>query len=455
MKEPEIRDSRFEIRPTPFYRFVRGLIRAALGLYYREIEVAGADQVPTEGPLLLLANHHNGMVDGLIVIATSPRPVRYIAKDPLFRIPVLGWFMRGLGCIPAHRAKDPGYAKEKNEELYRSVKGVFLAGGAIGIFPEGGSHTDPALAEFKHGAAKMALEAEALADFKLGLRAQLIGIHFERTRLFRGRVLVTFGATQPVAGYRDRFAVGPRGAVAALTRDLRGKLAAMVLDAENEEIARLSAVAERIMRDEGHSPGLEDRFRRRKEVLQRYHRLRETHPAEVEAVRRLLRRYDRMLTLVGSGDGQIAAEYRWPRTLGNALKNTALLLLGAPVVAFGVAIHIVPYGFARAAAVLTGRDEDLRSSVGLLTAIVIFPLWYVGLIIAGWKLLPLKAWLPILLCGPLAGYVALRWLDRFRGFARETAGLWLALTGPGVRSRLGAWRRQIADRLEFLDKAAR
>ncbi|HKS16697.1 MAG TPA: 1-acyl-sn-glycerol-3-phosphate acyltransferase, partial [Planctomycetota bacterium] len=364
--------------------------------------------------------------------------------------PVLGWFMRRLGCIPAHRAKDPGYAKEKNDELYVAVKEAFLAGGAIGIFPEGGSHTDPALAEFKHGAAKMALEAEALADFKLGLRAQLVAIHFERTRLFRGRVLVTFGASQPVAGYRDRFAGDSRGAVADLTKDLRAKLATMVLDAENEEVARLSAVVERILREDGSSPGLEERFRRQKEVLKRYRELGETHPAEVEAVRRLLRRYDRMLKLVGSKDGQVAAEYRWTSILGFALKNTLLLLLGAPIVAFGVALHLVPYLAIRAWSGFKGREEDNRSSVGLLSAIGVFPLWYAGLAVAGWNFLPVKVWLPILLCGPAAGYVALRWLDRFRHFGRETAGLWLALTGPGVRRRLAAWRREIAARLEKL-----
>jgi glycerol-3-phosphate O-acyltransferase/dihydroxyacetone phosphate acyltransferase len=436
-----------EIRPSLFYRFVRSLIRAALGIYYREIEVAGAESLPGEGPLLILANHHNGMVDALILIASSRRPVRYIAKAPLFRIPVLGWFMRGLGCIPAHRATDPGYAKEKNEELYRAAKEAFLAGGAIGIFPEGGSHTDPALAEFKHGAAKMALEAEALADFKLGLRAQLIAIHFERTRLFRGRVLVTFGASQPVAAYQERFADDPRGAVAGLTKDLRGKLASMVLDADTEEVARLSGVVEKIMREEGDAPGLEERFRRRQEVLKRYRHLRETRPAEVEAVRRLVRRYDQMLSLAGSGDGQVAAKYRGPQILAYALKNTALLVLGAPVFALGIALHLIPYLVVRTIAMLH-REEDDRASVGLLLAIILFPVWYAGLVIAGWKLLPVPIWLPVIACGPFAGYIALRWLDRFHRFGRETAGLWLALSG--VRKRLKEQRNEIARRLERL-----
>ena len=435
---------------TPFYRFIRSLLRAALGFYYRELEVAGEERIPRDGPLLLLANHHNGMIDPFIVIAASTRPVRYIAKAPLFRMPILGWFMRRLGSIPAHRSSDPGYSKEKNEDLYRAAKDAFLAGGTIGIFPEGGSHTDPGLAEFKHGAAKMALEAEALADFRLNLRAQLVAIHFERTRLFRGRVLVTFGEAQPVDAYREAFAADGRAAVGSLTQDLRDKLSSMMLNAENEEVARLSAIVERIMREEGTAPGLEERFRRQKEVLKRYQRLRETRPAEVEVVRSLLRRYDRMLTLVGSRDGQVVAEHSMARILGSAIKNTLLLVLGAPVVAFGIAFHFIPYWICRVAAVLCGPDEDNRSSVGLIVAIFLFPLWYAGLAIAGWKLLPLQAWLPVILCGPPAGYVALRWLDRFNSFARETAGLWLAITG--TKKRLSAARNQIAERLIRLDQ---
>jgi len=445
-----ILDSIYTATVNPFYRFVRGLIRAALGLFYRELEIAGPGQVPSEGPLLILANHHNGMVDALILIASSSRPVRYIAKAPLFRIPILGWFMRRLECIPAHRGQDRGYTKERNEDLYRAAKDAFLAGGAVGIFPEGASHTDSALADFKHGAAKMALEAEALADFRLGLRVQLAGIHFERTRLFRGLVLVTFSPPLGVDGYRERFAADPRGAVAALTEELRERLSKMVLDAESEEVARLAAMVERLLRSEGPVPGLEERFRRQKEILERYGRLKQTHPAEVEAVRRLLRRFDRMLRLVGSGPGQVAAEYRWPRILAYALKNTAILLIGAPVFALGIAVNSVPYLAARGCSLIGGDTEDHRASVSLLSAFLLFPAWYAALIVAGWKLLPPEVWIPVVAAGPFAGFVSMRWLERFRRFGRETAGLWLALTGPGVRRRLRSWRIEILARLERL-----
>jgi len=435
---------------TPFYRFIRWLVRGALALFYRELEIAGPGRVSAEGPLLLMANHHNGMVDALILIAASNRPVRYIAKEPLFRIPVLGWFMRRLECPPAHRSQDAGYTKGKNEELYRAVKDAFLAGGAVGIFPEGTSHPDSSLAEFKHGAAKMALEAEALAEFRLGLRVQLVGIHFDRTRLFRGRVLVTFSPALGIDEYRDRFAADPRGTVSTLTEELRERLSKMVLDAESEEVARLSAMVERLLRSEGPTPGLEERFRRQKEILERYGRLKETHPAEVEAVRRLLRSFDRMLRLVGSGPGRVAAEYRWPRILAYALKNSAILLLGAPVLALGIALNGIPYLAARACGLIGGDTEDHRASVSLLSAFFLFPAWYAVMIVAGWKLLPPAVWIPAVATAPFAGFVSIRWLERFRRFGRETAGLWLALTGPGVRRRLRSWRIEILARLERL-----
>src|SRR5262245_7170129 len=81
---PNILDSEFGIRDSPpvplFYRLVRWIVRAALRFYFTEIEVDGAENVPAEGPLLVMANHHNGMVDGLLLIGACPRPVRFIVK---------------------------------------------------------------------------------------------------------------------------------------------------------------------------------------------------------------------------------------------------------------------------------------------------------------------------------------------------------------------------------------
>ena len=166
-------------------RFAKALVRLGLRAFFREIEVRGAENLPPDGPCIVAANHHNSMIDPFLLLAMVDRPLCFIAKEPLFRMPVLGWFLRRLRCIPAHRKQDAGYAKELNEGLYKAAAETLTAGPALAIFPEGKSHSEPGLAEFRHGASKIAIEA--------GARVQLVGIHFEETRGFRGKVLIQLG----------------------------------------------------------------------------------------------------------------------------------------------------------------------------------------------------------------------------------------------------------------------
>jgi hypothetical protein len=68
------------------YRWLRSLARLALSFYYEEVEVHGAAQVPSVGPLLILANHQISLVDPLLLAHAVPRQLRFLAKAPLFRI---------------------------------------------------------------------------------------------------------------------------------------------------------------------------------------------------------------------------------------------------------------------------------------------------------------------------------------------------------------------------------
>src|ERR1043166_436662 len=177
------------------YNFARGFLRIGLRAFFREIEVRGAENLPRDGPCVVAANHHNSMMDPFLLLVAVDRPMSFIAKAPLFKIPVFGWMLRSLNCIPAHRSQDAGYAKEKNEQLYAAAAKTLVSGAALAIFPEGKSHSEPQLAEFRHGASKIALEAEAIQP---GVRIQLVGLHFEKTRGYRGNELIQVGPTHPL-----------------------------------------------------------------------------------------------------------------------------------------------------------------------------------------------------------------------------------------------------------------
>ena len=81
--------------------WMRRLARWLVKRYYPNIEITGADRIPQSGPVLLCANHANSLLDAVMIGIVARRPVRFMARAPLFDHPVLGPPMRALGMIPA------------------------------------------------------------------------------------------------------------------------------------------------------------------------------------------------------------------------------------------------------------------------------------------------------------------------------------------------------------------
>lgn len=78
-----------------------GLVRTVVTRFIYRIRrpVLGADNIPATGPALLLSNHVS-MVDALLILAISPRPVRFIVWKEIFDNPVLGYFLKIMNAIP-------------------------------------------------------------------------------------------------------------------------------------------------------------------------------------------------------------------------------------------------------------------------------------------------------------------------------------------------------------------
>ncbi|HUP09324.1 MAG TPA: MFS transporter [Caldimonas sp.] len=190
----------FFLVPEYFLRFVAFI---ATRLVYR-FRVRGDAHIPVQGPAILVCNHVS-FVDPVLLMAASPRPIRFIMDHQIFRTPVLGWFFRLAGAIPiAPQRVDPGvYA-----QAFESARRVLDAGDLLCIFPEGAITRDGALGEFKGGVMKL-LETNPVPVIPLALQ-NLWGSFFSRaggaamTRPFRrglfSRVgLVAGDAVEPQA----------------------------------------------------------------------------------------------------------------------------------------------------------------------------------------------------------------------------------------------------------------
>ena len=135
-----------------FYSFAKSLVNLALKPVYR-IEVIGKENIPSEGGVLLCANHINNM-DPLAVGITSVRPVHFMAKDELFSVPVIGTIVRNVNAFPVKRGMS-------DREALRKGLAVLKEGHVLGLFPEGTRSKTGEIGKGLAGAGFFALRSDA------------------------------------------------------------------------------------------------------------------------------------------------------------------------------------------------------------------------------------------------------------------------------------------------------
>jgi len=116
-------------------------------------EVQGRENIPLNGPLILITNHVN-LVDPFFLLFAFPRWINFMAKEELFRSPFLRFWLRFAGSIPISR---DGKVTEKQKTL-KSARDALQRGLILGMFPEGGRSHDGKLKKGKPGSAVIALK---------------------------------------------------------------------------------------------------------------------------------------------------------------------------------------------------------------------------------------------------------------------------------------------------------
>ena len=115
--------------PEFLMRFLAWLL---VRLFYR-VREEGLDNIPAEGPCILVCNHVS-YVDAVVIAGSVRRPVRFVMDHRIFRIPVLSFIFRTMRTIPIAPAKENAAMKER---AFAEAREALKAGEIVGIFPEG------------------------------------------------------------------------------------------------------------------------------------------------------------------------------------------------------------------------------------------------------------------------------------------------------------------------------
>lgn len=421
-------------------RFVIPLLRLIANIFFRRIENVGWENVPA-APVIFAVNHPNGLIDPLFLLCFTPRPISFLAKAPLFRMPLIGWFARGLDSIPVYRTQD-NFSTAQNRETFGTARALLVRGGAIAIFPEGTTHSEPRLKELKTGAARIALGCSAAECPDIFIVPT--AIFYTAKHTFRSDALVYFGDAIDVAPVPvDEAGEPPRDAVEALTARIESALAALTLQADSREALDLIGRAERVM-SLGRA-GLSEQLDLRKRFIAGYTRLREHDPARLA---RLQSRFERFEAELGSAN--LEPETLPAPTILGSVRTLATLLITLPLAMIGAVVHYPIYRLIRFLATRLTKEEELIATAKTVGGMALYPLTYIvcGSLV-GWRF----GWtygVATALVLPLFGYIALRFFEQLDDVIGRARSLTWRIARRSAFERLLRTRRALRDEIVAL-----
>ena len=393
----------------------RRLVRSLVKFYYPRIEVAGADRIQQSGPVLLAANHPNSLIDPVLLGVAARRPVRLMAKAPLFDIPVVGKLLHAFGMIPAYRGTDDRAQVSRNLESLGLAAKQLAAGHVMGIFPEGKSHDENHLALVRSGAARLALQAVAAGAS--GLKLVPVGLHYEEKERFRSAVWIKVGEPIDATAWLAQHNGDEHLAMRTLTTELNARLKGVVLHLDEVSWQPLLEDLEALLPAAGYQRrDALNGLRRQQAAVDAINHFHRTDRPRAEAAAARVRAHGEALRAAGVPRDDAEIALRGGRLAGSFALTLAKLVGGGVLGVFGFITHLAPYLFVRLVSKWIPAPGRMTLALNrLLLGLPVYGAWY------GWVTLRVYdyfalwvtiAWLVIM---PISGLVA---LDNARRVAR-------------------------------------
>lgn len=383
-------------------------------IFFAQVEVTGQEHLPENGRGIIVGWHPNGLIDGLLILTSSPQPVVFGARDGLFQVPLLGFALRSIGTVPLFRQQDAtgDQSQAQRRAANRNALGHLAEAASrhfVAIFPEGTTHDASHLQALRHGAARLWLMAnERTAVTEPTPMIVPVGLHYDKKHAFRSRALVAFHA--PIAlpdipSLQDAY----DGPVEAITECIEHSLEDVVHATETWELHHLMHRARRLVRAERSAragsnldqPDMLERDLGFRRVWLAYRTLRVSQPGKTQRLLERVRGYSDGLRLLRINDHELDEETpaRFRRKLPLlAAEAVVVFLLLPPFVLLGYAVSLPTALLLRLASNRWSKSRKEQAGIKLALGIVALPLtWLAVGVLVGWarpSLWTRYAWTP-------------------------------------------------------------
>ncbi|MCH7823109.1 MAG: 1-acyl-sn-glycerol-3-phosphate acyltransferase [Proteobacteria bacterium] len=362
-----------------FQRIVIALIHIITNTFFRRIDVVGADNVPTDGPVIFAGNHPNALMDGWLLTAKCGRwPLHFMANAKLWKYSLLAPVLTAMGAVPVYQREEYDGGVD-NQHAFEKFYEVIESGHCMGVFPEGVSHTESQLVKLKTGTARIALSVATRGNVLVKIIP--CGLNYIHRHRFRSQVLIEFG--EPIViddQWMQDYRSDEQETVRRLTEHLADALAIVTLNAPDWHTLRFIQTARRLYKPSKASLSPFEYVELSRRFVDGY--LREIGNPEMQAFRDEVENYQARLDMHGLKDHQL----RHRITLGRAMRKMILRLLTMlallPVAIPGALLHLPVGWIASSVGKRFSYEMDDIATLKVISTILLLPVLYLAIAIA-------------------------------------------------------------------------
>jgi 1-acyl-sn-glycerol-3-phosphate acyltransferase len=361
------------------YRLLKLIIGLNIRIYYREVRVKNRSLLQQEHPMILISNHPNTLMDAWMMGYICRQPIYFMAKATFFDSKFKMWLLKSLKMIPINRVGEGTTEGVSNQDSFSECYRILQQGKTLVIFPEGTSLLERHLRELKSGTARIALEAEAINQGKLGLRVVPVGLNYTRAEKFRSSVFVNIGQPILVSDYLKEYEQAKGKTAKKMTEQFRVRLEQLIVTSNTKKEEYLVDEAMQILQSKYTRQGVEnaeEEYKLLRQVRDRLEEFSVTEAYKIEEISSLVNQISWETKKLNIRADFLDRRFRSRMFLRQLAFSIFFVLLALPIYFFGMIHNYLQFKVTDVLVPKITKEPEYCAPIAILIGCVLYPSVY-------------------------------------------------------------------------------
>lgn len=205
------------------YTALRPIVEFATRSHYNRFLIKGKENIPSDGDIIIAPNHQNALMDTLLLLCTTRKPIVYLCRADIFSNPTIANILYWLKILPVYRIRDGKENLSKNEEIFNLSKNVLINHVPLCLFAEGRHNNKHQMLPLVKGMFRIAGETQKeLIDRPLYIIPT--GIDYDEYERTQSNVIVNFGKAIDIRPFMELYRSNEPAALNAMRNTLADSL---------------------------------------------------------------------------------------------------------------------------------------------------------------------------------------------------------------------------------------